>query len=84
MFTLLYSTAEFLVAILQCVPIRKVWEPTVAGFCVNGPLAAIIPGAINVATDFVIVLLPIPLIYKLHMQRRWKTQIIGIFLLSGL
>lgn len=69
---------------IQCMPIRKAWDMEVPGTSVNTTLAATIPGAINTAIDYIIVFLPMPLVWGLHMQRRWRVQIVGIFVLSGL
>ena len=78
------NTAEVFLSIFQCVPVHRAWDPEVPGSCVEILLAAPIPGAINVACDVFTVLLPLPLIWNLHMERNRKTQLVGIFLLSGL
>ena len=78
------NTAEVFLSIFQCVPVHKAWDPTVPGSCVKILLAAPIPGAINVVSDVFTVLLPVPLIWTLHMERNRKIQLVGIFLLSGL
>ena len=84
LFISMYSACEILLGILQCSPVRKLWEPSVHGVCLNVTITGIVPGAINAATDFFVVLLPIPLIYKMHMQRKLKVQLIGIFFLGSL
>ncbi|KAL6714621.1 hypothetical protein ACLMJK_008046 [Lecanora helva] len=75
--------AEIFLSIFQCNPIRKAWDQELEGSCVNILLAAPIPGAINVGCDVVTVLLPIPMIWNLHMRMNRKIQLVGIFLLSG-
>ena len=40
--------------------------------------------AINIATDFAIVILPIPIIKSLNLPRRQKQALIGIFAIGGL
>ncbi|MCJ1450945.1 hypothetical protein MMC28_001279 [Mycoblastus sanguinarius] len=82
-FILCYSIAQALVATFQCRPINAAWDMRVRGTCVNSDLAAIVPGVINVIADFVTVFLPIPLIWSLHMEKKWRIQLVGIFLLSG-
>ena len=78
------NIAEVFLSIFQCVPVHKAWNPEVQGSCVNILLAACIPGSINVVSDVFTVLLPLPLIWTLHMERNRKIQLVGIFLLSGL
>ena len=71
-------------SIFQCNPINKAWDLEVKGTCVNILLSSCIPGAINVLCDLLTVVLPLPLIWNLHMERSRKLQLAGIFLLSGL
>ena len=78
------QVAEVFLSIFQCVPVHKAWDREVPGSCVEILLAACIPGAINAASDVFTVLLPLPLIWSLHMERNRKIQLMGIFLLSGL
>ncbi|KAF6240945.1 hypothetical protein HO173_000738 [Letharia columbiana] len=80
---LCYSVAEVLFAVLQCHPIQKTWNMELPGFCLNAGLVATVLGVFNVAADFATVFMPLPLIWNLHMQRKWKIQLIGIFLLSA-
>ena len=78
------NIAEIFLSIFQCNPVHKAWNLHAKGSCVNILLAACIPGAINVFCDVVTVLLPIPMIWNLHMQLSRKIQLVGIFLLSSL
>ena len=56
----------------------------VPGSCLNAALLATTLGVFNMITDFATVLIPLPIILNLHMEQRWKLQLTGIFLLSGL
>ena len=78
------NIAEIFLSIFQCNPVHKAWDVEVPGSCVNILLAACIPGSINVITDLVVVLVPVPMIWNLHMDTIRKIQLVGIFLLSGL
>ena len=78
------NIAEIFLSIFQCTPVHKAWDTEVKGSCVPIHLAAVIPGAINVVTDVITVLIPVPLIWNLQMERNRKLQLVGIFLLSGL
>ena len=83
-FTGAYSFVEATIAIFQCRPVNAAWNMNVHGYCVNIALGAIIIGSINVAVDFVTLILPIHPVWKLKMKMKWKLQVIGIFLLGGL
>ena len=79
------ANSDFLVsALFQCVPIEAIWNPSIKGQCVKVQLAATIFGVFNVATDFALLILPLPLLWKLQMANRLKLQTIGIFCLGGL
>ena len=78
------NIAEIFLSIFQCTPVHRAWDIFAKGTCVNILLAACIPGSINVLTDFAIVILPIPMVWNLQMERSRKVQLVGIFLLSGL
>ncbi|KAL9135858.1 MAG: hypothetical protein Q9175_002947 [Cornicularia normoerica] len=78
-----YSLAEVLFSVLQCHPINKTWNMEIPGHCLNAGLVATSLGVFNVTADFATVLMPLPLIWNLHMERKWKIQLICIFLLSG-
>ncbi len=77
------NVAEIFLSVFQCTPVNKAWDPTVPGSCVDIILAACIPGAINVLSDFITVLLPMPLVWGLQMPLNRKIQLVAIFLLSG-
>lgn len=80
---LVNNIAEIFLSVFQCNPVHKAWDTKAKGTCVNILPAAVIPGTINVVSDIVTVLLPMPLVCKLHMQLNRKIQLVGIFLLSG-
>ena len=56
----------------------------VPGPCLNAGLVVTILGVCNVTADLATVFIPLPLIGNLHMEGKWKIQLIGVFLLSGL
>ena len=80
-----YCLTQTFAATFQCVPIDSQWHPEKPRTCVpNIDLGATIIASFNVLTDFVILILPMPLLYKLQRPLREKLSIMGIFLLGGL
>ena len=71
-------------SLVQCIPLNYIWDRTVKGYCLKIPLAATILAAFNVLTDIIILVMPMPLLWKLQMERKEKLQIMGMFLLGGL
>lgn len=66
--------------VFQCVPRHKIWDPFVRnGGCINLQAAFIAASAINVVSDFSILLLPLYRIYQLKMDIRKKIGVMSIF-----
>lgn len=60
---------------LQCVPIRKLWDPTVGGFCFPRDRFTIADrffGCINVMVDLIFALLPFIVVNRLQMRGKFK------------
>lgn len=83
-FVLGYSIAQVFGAIFQCVPIDSNWNPKVTGHCINLDVFATVLAALNSFTDIVILVLPMPLVWRLKRPAHEKVQIMGMFLLGGL
>ncbi|KAI9876590.1 MAG: hypothetical protein M1830_006168 [Pleopsidium flavum] len=82
-FVLCMTIAAVPLAIFACVPIKGIWDPTVKSRCINFNTWIIFHGSQNVVTDFLILCLPIPLVWKLNMATSRKVQVTGIFMLGG-
>lgn len=65
--------------VFQCVPRARIWDPTIKGGCVNLLAAFIAASAINVVSDFSILLLPLYRISKLKIPPRRKLGVLAIF-----
>ena len=75
----MYSIASFFGDIFQCVPLRKLWIPTVPGRCINFEALIIAGGVLNVVTDFAILGLPMPLLWRLEAPTRRKRLLSIVF-----
>ena len=83
-FVLGYSGVLGGASLIQCLPLGYIWDPSIKGYCLKIPLAATILAVFNVITDFIILFMPMPVLWKLQMERKEKLQIMGMFLLGGL
>ena len=80
-----YNIALMLSLIFACRPIAKSWDLTItSGTCINRPAVYLANGVLNVATDFVILLLPVPLIRGLQMPKRQKILLAAMFSVGSL
>ena len=74
---------EFALA-FQCSPVRVAWTPGLDGHCVDLSRLYIGNAIPNIVTDIVIVLVPLPIILKLHVTRAQRLGLYAAFMLGGL
>ena len=79
-----YSAIMILAMVFQCRPINRVWDPTIKADCIDISKVWIVMASMNVLTDFLILCLPLPQLWKLQMRRETKIQLIGIFSIGSL
>jgi hypothetical protein len=79
------GVAAFLEAFLQCRPLASAWDDTIpGGTCVSQIKVYRVMSPINAFTGLLILLMPIPEVWKLHAPRGQKLALTGVFLLGGL
>lgn len=79
------STIAFLfLDVLQCVPPASQWNTSIKGKCINFTAVVIAAGVINVVTDFMILFLPMPVLWNLKVSPARKRMIMSTFALGGL
>lgn len=70
---------------LDCQPFRYTWDKTIpGGHCINQNAQSFGVTATNIVTDIVVLVLPIPWLWKLQMESSRKLAIILLFLLGCL
>jgi hypothetical protein len=74
-----YYTAAVLVTIFECTPVSKSWIKSQPGHCINTTSFFYANAAFNIFTDVVIMALPIPVIYSLHLPLRQRLLLCCIF-----
>ena len=70
-------------SIFQCTPIAKSWNQSLPGKCVNILALFMSQCAQNTSTDLIVLLLPLPLVWNLHVPKSQKYALVGIFSLGG-
>lgn len=67
-----------------CTPIQSLWNTSIAdSHCINIDLALHLFSGINVVTDAIILILPMPLVWRMRTTFKRKMQISGVFLLGS-
>ena len=68
-----------LLAIFACVPVRKKWDPTTPGTCLDSSSTFLGATITNVLIDLVLLVLPMPMIWKLQIDVGHKLALLGVF-----
>lgn len=83
-YVLIYAVCSIFVTIFQCVPISRTWDKSIGGGCINLEAFWYAGAAINVSSDLMILILPMPTIYKMNSPRRQRIGLAVVFLIGGL
>ncbi|KAL8842366.1 MAG: hypothetical protein Q9176_002755 [Flavoplaca citrina] len=68
----------------QCTPVAFFWDRTIpGGHCINTSAFFRFNNIANMLTDILILAMPIPIVWSLHLDRRKKIGVCGLFLLGG-
>ena len=79
-----YTAFTVLIIIFQCKPIDGYWNSNLEADCLDSTKILTVTASVNVTTDFVVVCLPLPFLWKLQMRRGMKLQLMGIFSVGSL
>ncbi|KAI9817082.1 MAG: hypothetical protein M1826_001664 [Phylliscum demangeonii] len=83
-FVSLWTVYSFLQTLLLCIPIAKAWDLSMrGGRCLVVKWPSILNGAMNAATDLLVLVLPIPMVMRLQMGTRQKTGMLAIVLMGS-
>lgn len=74
-----WAIMTVLIGFLSCRPLTSIWDPNVSGRCIDIPAAWTAIGSIDVILDTIILVLPIPMLWKLQMPVWRKWAVTGIF-----
>ncbi|KAH8802593.1 putative PTH11-typeG-protein-coupled receptor [Xylogone sp. PMI_703] len=74
--------AMSLTTIFQCTPVRFSWDKTIPGECINIKAFWYGQSGWNTLMDVVVLVLPIPVIVKLQMNRQAKLGLLLVFILG--
>ena len=73
----------FISMLISCIPLAAVWNPAIKGTCLG--LAVTVGNSIlHIITDFIIFVLPVPVLVKLKMTLKRKIALMMVFSLGFL
>ncbi|KAH8203000.1 hypothetical protein TruAng_002834 [Truncatella angustata] len=62
-----------------CLPVAGFWDKTIDATCMDQRVLVYINAAGNMVTDIIIIMLPLPALWKLHLPRAQKIAVFGVF-----
>lgn len=78
-------SAAILTIVFTCTPIQSYWDSTIPGsHCIKYDTALHIFSGANVVTDAIILVVPMPLVWRMKTSISRKMEISGIFLLGSI
>ena len=86
-FNIIFYTIATFIRAFCCTPRAKIWDPNLPGTCINHYnmyTIIIVNAGLNVISDIFIILIPMSMIWKLHVSRKRKFKISAFFFLGSL
>jgi hypothetical protein len=82
-----YLTATTFVHIFWCKPVAAtygIYKPGETVQCIDGYKTDLTIGALNLLTDIILLVLPMPMLYKLKLSKARKVGICGVFSIGAM
>lgn len=79
-----YMIAAFFASVFQCTPVKRAWDRSTPGTCISIEQNWYANAGFSIATDFIILLLPIQPIMSLKLPTGEKIAVLGVFVLGAL
>ena len=78
-FVILYGCSIAASTVVICLPVGSFWDLSGKPYCLNRVVLWLFHAALNITSDFIIILLPIPVVMKLSLPRKQRYGLVGIF-----
>lgn len=80
----LFNLGMLFGVIFFCIPVAKGWNGSLPGHCSNPDVLSYLTGAWNIAVDFYVLIVPIPIIRNLNMAKNQRARLTAIFSIGAL
>ncbi|KAL6864649.1 putative PTH11-typeG-protein-coupled receptor [Trichoderma novae-zelandiae] len=74
-----YCVSSIIATICQCNPVAKAFDKTLPGTCIDLARFWFANAGFSIATDIIILLLPMPLVYQLEAPGAYKIALMAVF-----
>ncbi|KAK4506774.1 hypothetical protein PRZ48_000507 [Zasmidium cellare] len=78
-----YSFYTFFTAVFACTPIAYFWDQSIGGHCLDRFAVWFANAGINIATDVITAILPLPVLKQLELPKRQRYALMTVFALGG-
>ncbi|KAI9838759.1 MAG: hypothetical protein M1838_004530, partial [Thelocarpon superellum] len=82
-FNTLVTLTALLVAIFQCRPISGFWDKSFESTCIDSYAFLLAEGALTITSDVIVLIMPMPMVWRLQISSRQKLALTGIFVLGS-
>ena len=79
-----YMVATWFATIFQCTPIPRAWDKSLYGTCIDITANWYANAGFSIATDVIILVLPMPILYKSRLPPNQKRALMFVFALGAL
>ena len=83
-FVILWTVSLYIINGFLCIPVNRFWDSTVEGACVDMAKFYYGQQIPNIISDFVILVMPMKIIWELPITKVQTALLSGIFLIGGL
>ncbi|OTA52646.1 putative PTH11-typeG-protein-coupled receptor [Hypoxylon sp. EC38] len=79
---IMYCIASVTATIFQCIPVTKAFDKSIKGTCIDNGKFWYANSGFSIATDVIILTIPMPLVYALQIPRVQKAALMMVFALG--
>jgi hypothetical protein len=77
--TVIYCIIFFFIIAFDCEDEYYTWHFSFTAKCIEITTVTVAIGAVNIATDLIIMVMPLPLIWQLHLGKSQKLGLLAVF-----
>ncbi|KAI9844431.1 MAG: hypothetical protein M1838_002189 [Thelocarpon superellum] len=78
-----FAVASVVAMLASCTPLDKVWDLEVTwGHCTDRAKQSLASGSMNIITDVLLIILPLPVVWRLRLPLKQKLALVGVFMIG--
>ena len=82
--TVMFMLGFIITTLVICRPFAKNWMPEWPGTCGSSTASNATTPTLNMLIDIIVVVLPIPVVWRLRMDRRKRLRILSLFFIGAM